>query len=117
MYLAASGKCFPDLTFEDALSKLVDLEYTRVEIPFRESDSAIRPSDVVQDTERAIAACRQTQRLTPIAFDIEISATGSDYYSQFSAICSVAKATKVITLIVPSANLGTPFNAEVEHLQ
>ena len=117
MYLAASGKCFPDLTFEDALSKLVDLEYTRVEIPFRESDFAIRPSDVVQDTERAIAACRQTQRLTPVSFDIEISATGNDYYSQFSAICSVAKTTKVITLIVPSASLGTPFNAEVEHLQ
>ena len=117
MYLAASSKCFPELPFEAALSKLVDLEYTRVEIPFYESGGGIKPSDVTKDAERAIAMCRQTQRLTPVAYDLEITATGSDYYSQFSAICSVAKATKVITLIVPSAKLGTPFNAEVEHLQ
>ena len=117
MYLAASSKCFPELPFEAALSKLVDLEYARVEIPFYESGGGIKPSEVVENAERAIAICRQTQRLTPVAYDIEIAATGSEYYSQFAAICSVAKATKVITLIVPSAKLGTPFNAEVEHLQ
>ena len=117
MYLAATSKCFPELTFEAALPKLVDLEYTRIEIPFHESDYGIRPSDVVRDPERAIALCRQTQRLTPIAFDIQIGPNSGDYYSQFSAICSVAKATKVITLIVRSADLGTPFNGEVEHLQ
>tara|TARA_Y100001934_G_scaffold278205_1_gene378865 strand:+ start:1875 stop:2624 length:750 start_codon:yes stop_codon:yes gene_type:complete len=117
VYLAASNKCFPELTFEAALPKLVDLEYTRIEIPFHEADYGIRPSDVAQDPERAITACRQTQRLTPIAFDIQINATGNDHYSQFSAICAVAKATKVITLIVRSGDLGTPFNAEVEHLQ
>jgi len=29
----------------------------------------------------------------------------------------LAKATKIVTLTVPSAELGTPFNQEVEHLQ
>lgn len=66
MYLAASSKCFPELPFEAALSKLVDLEYSRVEIPFYESGGGIKPSGVVEDAERAIAFCRQTQRLTPL---------------------------------------------------
>jgi len=117
VYLAASSNCFPELPFDLALSKLVDLEYTRLEIPIQESGGAIKPSDIIADPERAIAFCRQTQRLTPVAYNIEISADGDEYYRQFAAICSVAKATKVVTLILSSAKLGTPFNAEVEHLQ
>ena len=117
MYLAASRNCFPDLPLDAALSKLVDLEYTRVEIPFHESESVLKPSEIVEDPDRAIAICRQTQRLTPVAYNVEITASGNEFYRQFSAICSVAKATKVVTLVLPSAKLGTPFNAEVEHLQ
>jgi sugar phosphate isomerase/epimerase len=117
VYLAASSNCFPELSFEVALSKLVDLEYTRIEIPIDENSTHLKPSEVTADLERAIAICRQTQRLTPVVYNIHISAEGDDYYRQFSAICSLAKATKVVTLVIPSAELGTPFNAEVEHLQ
>jgi sugar phosphate isomerase/epimerase len=46
-----------------------------------------------------------------------IQAKGQEHYDQFAAICELAKATKVVTLTVPSAELGTPFNEEVEHLQ
>jgi len=117
LYLAASSNCFPELALDAALSKLVDLEYSRVEIPFHESAAVLRPSEIANDPERAIAICRQTHRLTPVAYDVEIAAQGDEFYQQFAAICSVAKATKVVTLILRSAQLGTPFNAEVEHLQ
>ncbi len=40
-----------------------------------------------------------------------------DYYHQFAACCRLAKAIKVVTITVRSAELGTPFNAEVERLQ
>ena len=36
MDVAASTDCFKDLNFEDALSRLVDLEYTAVEISIHE---------------------------------------------------------------------------------
>jgi sugar phosphate isomerase/epimerase len=36
---------------------------------------------------------------------------------QFNAICKLARATKVVTITVPSAETGTPFNEEIEHLR
>lgn len=117
MYLAASCNCFPDLPFETILAKLVDLEFTRIEIQIHESGGELKPSEVAADPERAVRVCRQTNRLTPITYSVQIEAEEKDYYQQFEAICLLAKATKVVTLVVPSAELGTPFNAEVERLQ
>ena len=48
---------------------------------------------------------------------VNIRATGEEYYRHFRAICKLAKATKVVTLVVPSSELGTPFNEEVERLR
>ena len=44
-------------------------------------------------------------------------AEGDAYFDQFEAICKLAKATKVVTLTVPSGPLGTPFNEEVERMK
>jgi sugar phosphate isomerase/epimerase len=52
-----------------------------------------------------------------VGFDLRITAQKDEHYEQFKAICRLAKATKVVTLTVPSAELGTPFNEEVEHLR
>jgi sugar phosphate isomerase/epimerase len=52
-----------------------------------------------------------------VAYSVDIPATGEEYYRQFQAICRLAKATKVVTLTVPSGELGTPFNEEVERLR
>ena len=117
MYVAASSSCFPDLSLNATFSKLVDLEFTRVEIDIHETDGHLKPSEVAADLDRATALCRQTQRLTPVAFNVDITAEGDEYYRQFAAICRLAKAIKVVTLVVPAAELGTPFNAEVERLR
>ena len=42
---------------------------------------------------------------------------GPEGYEHFTAVCKLAKAVKVVTITVPSAELGTPFNEEVEHLR
>ena len=52
-----------------------------------------------------------------VAYNVEIEAQGEEHYKQFDACCRLAKATKVVSITVPSAILGTPFNEEVEHLQ
>jgi sugar phosphate isomerase/epimerase len=51
--------------------------------------------------------------------DAPVDARGAepDYYEQFAACCQLAKAIKVVTVTVRSAELGTPFNAEVERLR
>ena len=52
-----------------------------------------------------------------VSYSVQIDAQGDEHYRQFAACCKLAKATKVVTLTVPSAELGTPFNEEVEHLR
>ena len=117
MFVAATTRCFPDSPLDAALMQLADLEYTCVELMIHETGGHMQPSAVLDDIERAIALCRQTHRLTPIAFSIDIEAPEPLYYRQFTACCKLAKAVKVVTLTVRSAELGTPFNAEVERLR
>ncbi len=118
MFVAATTRCFADLPFDAALQRLVDLEYTSVEIMLGESRGHIAPSWILDNLDKAVQACRNTRRLTPCAFSVDIEATDEQqYYAQFAACCKLAKTIKVVTMVVPSAELGTPFNAEVERLQ
>jgi len=117
VFVAASSRCFATLPLDAALGRLVDLEYTTVEIMIHESGGHLKPSEVLADQEQAIRTCRQTHRLTPIAYSVDIDAPEDEYYVQFAACCKLAKATKVVTISVRSAERGTPFNAEVERLR
>ena len=116
MFVAASTECFPDLAPQDVLEVLADLEFTAIELPIHESGGWVKPSDVHTDVERAAHFCRDTHRLDIAALDVEL-ASGPEYYEHFAAICKMAKAIKVVTLVIPSAELGTPFNEEIERLR
>ena len=117
MFVAASTECYPDLPLLEALDKLGDLEFSNVVIAIHEGGSQLTPSQVAEDVEHAAGLCRDTHRLNVVAYNIRIDATGDELYRQFSACCRLAKATKVVSLTVPSSELGTPFNEEVEHLR
>ncbi len=117
MLVAASTDCFPDLNLNDTISRLVDLEYTQVEIVLAEKEGSLRPSQIAASVNDAVDTLRNTRRLDIVAYAAEIEATGAEHYHQFRAICQMAKATKVVSVTVPSAELGTPFNEEVEHLR
>jgi sugar phosphate isomerase/epimerase len=117
VFVAATTECFLDLSLPLALERLADLEYTSVELAMFEEADQFKPSQIAADVDAAIATCRNTQRLNVVAFDVHITAQKESHYEQFTAICRVAKATKVVTLSVPSSELGTPFNEEVEHLR
>jgi sugar phosphate isomerase/epimerase len=117
VFVAATSRCFTEAPLDVALRQLVDLEFTSVEIMIHESQGHMKPSEVFANLDRAVELCRQTHRLTPIAFSVDIDAPEPEYYQQFAACCKLAKAVKVVTITVRSAELGTPFNAEVERLR
>jgi len=117
VFVAATTECFLDLSLPLALERIADLEYTSVELALFENADQFKPSQIAADVDAAIATCRNTQRLNVVAFDVLITAQKEAHYEQFTAICRLAKATKVVTLSVPSSELGTPFNEEVEHLR
>lgn len=117
MFVAATSRCFQDLTLDAALRQLADLEYGNVEIMVHEWAGHLKPSEVLADVDRAAHLCRRTHRLTPVAFSVDIEAPEDRYYEEFAACCRLCKAVKVVTVTVRSAELGTPFNAEVERLR
>jgi sugar phosphate isomerase/epimerase len=116
VFVAASLECFPDHSPQEALEILADLEFTAVEFPLHESGQGLKPSEVYGDLERATRFVRDTHRLDIAALDLEL-APGPQYYEHFTACCKLAKAIKVVTLVVPCSELGTPFNEEIERLR
>lgn len=117
MLVAASTECYGSESLETVVERLVDLEYTNVEIAIHENGGQLKPSEVLSDFDDTVTRCMNTRRLNVVAYSVDIAETGDAYYEQFHGICRLAKATKVVTLVVPSAELGTPFNEEVEHLR
>jgi len=117
VFVAATSACFAHLPLDTALARLADLEYSCVEIMIHESEGHLKPSQVHTDLEEAIEICRNTHRLTPVAYSVEIEAPEPLYYEQFASCCRLAKATKVVTITIRASELGTPFNAEIERLR
>jgi sugar phosphate isomerase/epimerase len=116
VFISASTECFPDLPPQEVLEILRDLEFTAVELPIHESSNWLKPSQVHADVERSARLCRDTHRLDISALELEL-APGPTYYEHFTSCCKLAKAIKVVTLIVPCSELGTPFNEEIERLR
>jgi sugar phosphate isomerase/epimerase len=117
VFIAVSTDCFPDIPMPDVVEVFIDLEFTTIEIALRENGTVLSPSQIENDLEAAVRIARDSHRLDLCSYDVHIEETGPRYYEQFAGICALAKATKVVTLTVPSSELGTPFNEEVERLQ
>ncbi|MEQ8211914.1 MAG: TIM barrel protein [Lacipirellulaceae bacterium] len=123
MIVCASMECFPDLPKDEVAGALVDLEYTAIELPVHASGvSWAAPGGIAANLEEAVEAFRDTKRLniSALSFDTEGSeaAPGSDaYYEQFTALCKLAKALRIVPIVVPAAEQGTPFNEEIDRLR
>lgn len=117
VFVAASTLCWPDLEFQAAIELLQDLEFTAVEIAIQESVGPIRPGELIADEDRAVQFLRSNHRMDISGFRVELASTGEQHYEEFHSLCRIAKAAKVVNISVPSAEKGTPFNEEVEHLK
>lgn len=118
MIVCASLSCFPDLHGQDLFTALVDLEFTSIEVEIHNGDGALlKPSEVADDIEKSFDRCRDTQRLAIAALSFDDDPESEGYFERFAACCKLAKALKVVPIAVPAAELGTPFNAEIERLR
>lgn len=117
MYVAVSTDCLPDLQMPEVVDAFADLEFTTVELALRENGSVLSPSRIDAEFDKAVNLARRSHRLEVCSYDVHIDATGEEFFEQFGAVCRLGKATKVVTLTVPSGELGVPFNEEVERLQ
>ena len=112
VFVSASTECFRDLSLIKAMERLADLEYTAVEFAMFEDGEQLKPSQVAADVEAAVALCRNSRRLDVVAFDVRITAEKQEHYDQFTAICQMAKAAKVVTIsLAPNGPAAPPVRA------
>lgn len=117
MIVAASTGCFPDIPLPEVIELLSDLEFTSVEIVLDDAGIQMPPARIVANFDECLRIVRDTHRLDICSYNVRILAEGEEHYQRFEKICDLAKATKVVTITIPSGEHGTPFNQEVEHLQ
>ena len=117
VFVAASTGCFPDIPLPDVIEVLSDLEFTCVEFVLADKGIQMPPARILEDFDECLRIVRDTHRLDICSYNVKIDAEGETFYDRFTRICDLAKATKVVSLTIPSGEHGTPFNQEVEHLQ
>jgi len=116
VFVCVSTECFPELPLGQAMERLAELEFTAVELDIHEGGSHLQPDAVLADPTAAVAACSDLQRLKPVALSFAAPADGM-LYEKFDACCRLAKSLGIVTLVVESSELGTPFNGEIERLR
>lgn len=117
MFVAATTLCYPDLSLAEAIERLAHLEFSHIELDLHETGGHIKPSEVFENLQWAYDTINATRRLTVVALNLGIEATGEAYYDIFKACCELAKFSKIVTLTVESGEHGTPFNEEVERFK
>ncbi len=117
LMLGLIRECWPGKSLPEVVEIFYDLDFPAIEIALHEDGGTAKPSEMIAIQITLPPGCvsampryRRVQCSTRFV-------TGEQHYQDFAAICRIAKATKVVTLVVPSAELGTPFNEEVEHLK
>ena len=116
MFVCVSTECLPDMPLAAAMERLSELEFTAVELDVHEHGGHLKPAQVAANPEAAIAECSDLQRLRPVAVSFAAAET-PEVYDHFSACCRLAKSLGVVTMVVESSELGTPFNGEIERLR
>ncbi len=117
MFVAATTACFPEVPFPEVIELLMDLEFTAIEVAIHDDGQQMTSERIVDHFDESMRLIRDTHRLDISAYDVRINAAGEEFYERFKKICYLAKATKVVTINVASAEQGTPFNEEIERLQ
>ena len=116
MFVCVSTESLPEMPLAAAMERLAELEFTAVELDVRAEGGHLDPARIAAHPEAAIAECSDLQRLRPVA--VSFAAPESpELYDHFLACCRLAKALGVVTLVVESSELGTPFNGEIERLR
>lgn len=113
MHVSACSRSYSHLPFFEACSKLTDGGYDRVEIYCDADGKHLSVDEINGDPDGFASRYREATRLSPIAIfaGFEISA------EQLKGLIPAAKNLRVAQISVPSSELGTPFNTEVDRLR
>ena len=117
MITAASTGCLPHLPLVEAIRHLAELQFSSIAVTVSDEIDHLRPALIRESPEEARWLCRDHHRLNLVAFEFKMATEAPEYFETFEALCRLAKATKVVTLVASASRHGIPFNEEVERLR
>ncbi|MBQ2684525.1 MAG: sugar phosphate isomerase/epimerase [Thermoguttaceae bacterium] len=117
MYLAASTRCFPDVPFMESLQRLSGLEFSSCEIVVGNRPCDLTPEYILSQPKQAVRDCLAFRTIAPSICFFDIEPDDPDYFTKFEACCDLAKQLRIFTISIRSAELGTPYNEEIERLR
>jgi sugar phosphate isomerase/epimerase len=113
VFVAVSTRNFSELSFEDACAQIIDLEFDRIELWLDDRGPQLRVADVADDSEAFVTRYREATRLSPAAITIAHDVSPD----AIRGLAKTAKQLRITQITLPAADLGTPFNAEIERLR
>jgi len=119
MFVSCSTLCFARMPFANAMRRMLDLEFDRVEYAFG-GDSVhaeLLPARIADSKETALREIRNTSGLNPSSFDIRFATTDlTEQKRQFEALCWLAKSMIVAVVSVEPSKGKTSFEQEADRL-
>src|SRR5947208_1257020 len=117
VYVACSTLCFARFPLDEALRKIAELEFSKVDVAIHEQGPHLRPSEVLADVGLAAQRIRIGPSLSPAAFSVEIDAPDQlGYHQQLQALCHLARLSMVPVITIPAATSGSGVDAEAKRL-
>lgn len=117
MYVACSTHCFARFPLDQALRRIAELEFSKVDVAIHEQGPHLRPTQVLEDVGLAAQRIRIGPSLSPAAFSVEIDAPDpQEFQRQLQAICHLARLSTVAVITIPAASSGCGVDAETKRL-
>lgn len=113
MYVAVSTRCLAESDFPQTCAQLLDLEFDRIELWLDDGGPQLHPTEIARDPDAFLNQYREATRLTPAGMTIAHDVPPET----MRGLVKVAKLLRVTQITLPAADLGTPFNAEIERLR
>jgi sugar phosphate isomerase/epimerase len=118
LHIACSTLCFASQPLEQALRRIAEMEFTRVEIAAVENWAHLNPSEIAKDPTAAMRRIRLGPSLSAVALYVGISAEDpAEYRRQYEAICKLAKMLTATCITIPTAPAGSDVAAEIARLR
>jgi sugar phosphate isomerase/epimerase len=116
VFVACSTLCFGKYPLEQALRKIDELRFAKVDLAIHEEGTHLKPSHVACDVNRTANFLRGVCSLGVAAFHVHIHGEAEEHLRQLRAVCRLARLTTVPVVSISAPPATTDVNTAVHEL-
>jgi sugar phosphate isomerase/epimerase len=117
MDVACSTFCFGEDSLEQALRRIAELEFTRVDLGVGSDGPHLRPHEVLEDSAGVLTRIRRGPTIGISGVTARLNSVGERFVSEIDAVAHLAKQLATAILTVDAGPAGTEIADECQRLQ